>query len=111
MQAEEFLNWVHLQKNGAGFFKELSNKFNRSAQIENFNNSFTFKASRDDQSIGFVFGMLEELKQKYSIQEYSVSQTSLEQIFNIFARESIIRRKLEAQKKQAQIVESNKKNQ
>jgi hypothetical protein len=79
---------------------ELQKRFTRSAQIENYNNSFTFKTSRDEQSIGYVFGLIEELKQKYNIIEYSVSQTSLEQIFNIFARESIIRRKLEAQKKQ-----------
>jgi len=29
--------------------------------------------------------MLEDLKESYSIQEYSAQQTSLEQIFNVFA--------------------------
>ena len=30
--------------------------------------------------------MMEEIKKQFEIQEYSATQTSLEQIFNIFAR-------------------------
>jgi len=37
---------------------------------------------------------MEEIKDTFSISEYSVSQTSLEQIFNIFAREDILRKKM-----------------
>jgi len=32
--------------------------------------------------------MLEEMKDRYSIQEYSAQQTSLEQIFNVFASQA-----------------------
>jgi ATP-binding cassette subfamily A (ABC1) protein 3 len=73
IEVEEFLKWVHIQKNGCAFLAELDNKFKKSALIENFNNSFTVKTSRDNSSIGFVFGMLEELKERHSIQEYSVA--------------------------------------
>ena len=30
--------------------------------------------------------MMENVKEQYNVQEYSAAQTSLEQIFNIFAR-------------------------
>ena len=56
--------------------------------VEHYSNSYTFKVSRDQFSIGAVFGMLEDFKNKYSIQEYSAQQTSLEQIFNIFAMQA-----------------------
>jgi len=50
--------------------------------------------TKDGYSIGYLFGQMEEIKDTFSISEYSVSQTSLEQIFNIFAREDILRKKL-----------------
>jgi hypothetical protein len=54
--------------------------------IEHYNNSYKLKVSRDNYSIGFLFGLMEDIKEDYSISEYSVSQTSLEQIFNNFAK-------------------------
>jgi hypothetical protein len=33
---------------------------------------------RQDKSIGYLFGQIEGLKQEMNIQEYAVSQTSLE---------------------------------
>jgi len=38
-----------------------------------------------EKSIGHVFGLIEEKKDYYGIAEYSVSQTTLEQIFQMFA--------------------------
>lgn len=43
------------------------------------------KISRGNFSIGYLFGLVEENKGNYQINEYSVAQTSLEQIFNNFA--------------------------
>jgi len=40
---------------------------------------------RNNKSIGFVFGVMEELKEQMHIVEYSATQTTLEQIFNMFA--------------------------
>lgn len=53
--------------------------------IEHYNNSWKIKVSRDSYSIGYLFGMMEDIKDKYEVSEYQVSQTSLEQIFNNFA--------------------------
>jgi len=41
------------------------------------------------KSIGFFFGLFEKYKEKCLVTEYSIQQTSLEQIFNMFAKEQI----------------------
>jgi len=85
---DEILKWAHIEKNGKSLITELETRFKEFALIEHYSNSYTFKVSRDSNSIGFVFGMMEDFKQKYCIQEYSASQTTLEQIFNMFARQA-----------------------
>lgn len=44
---------------------------------------------RGDVTIGYLFGMIEDLKADVNISEYSVTQTSLEQIFQNFANQEI----------------------
>jgi hypothetical protein len=44
------------------------------------------KVSRDNYSIGYLFGLMEGLQNQFNISEYSVTQTTLEQIFNKFAQ-------------------------
>ena len=43
------------------------------------------KKGDNTQSIGFFFGLFEESKEECYVTEYSIQQTSLEQIFNKFA--------------------------
>ena len=52
--------------------------------IEN-NYLFKMKKEQNSRSIGFLFTLLEKEKDKCEITEYSIQQTSLEQIFNKFA--------------------------
>ena len=85
LYVEELIKWAHIEKNGAKLINELEKLFSEFQLVEHYSNSYSFKISRDSYSIGSVFGMLEDFKKKYSIQEYSAQQTSLEQIFNIFA--------------------------
>ena len=54
--------------------------------IEN-NFLFKMKKSKANKSIGFFFGLYEESKEECFITEYSIQQTSLEQIFNKFSLE------------------------
>lgn len=63
----------------------IESKFRQHEIIEHYNNSWKLKLSRDNYSIGYLFGMMEDIKDKYDINEYQVSQTTLEQIFNNFA--------------------------
>lgn len=85
LYVNELMKWAHVERNGGNIISELEKVFKEFQLVEHYNNSYTFKVSRDAYSIGAVFGMLEDFKKKYSIQEYSAQQTSLEQIFNIFA--------------------------
>lgn len=45
----------------------------------------SMRVARQQKTIGFVFGYLDEIKGHCDISEYSVSQTTLEQIFQSFA--------------------------
>jgi len=45
------------------------------------------KNSENNPTIGFLLGLIENKKSEYKISEFSVTQTSLEQIFNKFASE------------------------
>lgn len=56
--------------------------------IEHYSNSYLVKVSKDNYSIGYLFGLMEDIKESFAISEYSVSQTTLEQIFNNFAKEA-----------------------
>ena len=55
-------------------------------------NNFVFKIKRNrkenGKSIGYLFGIIEENSNKFNIQKYFLQLTSLEQIFNEFAKEA-----------------------
>ena len=44
---------------------------------------------KEDKTIGYLFGQIEGQRNDFSIAEYGVSQTSLEQIFQNFAQQSV----------------------
>jgi len=57
-------------------------------RIERHGQKFRFRIPfRRDKSLGQMFGLLEDAKDRLNIEDYSISQTSLEQIFNQFAAE------------------------
>ena len=62
--------------------------FNEVILAEFIENNFLFKIkkSKNSKSIGFLFTLLETQKEPCEITEYSIQQTSLEQIFNKFAK-------------------------
>ena len=84
---DEFIRWVFTETKGGAVVEKFENMFAQCEVLEHFNNSYKIKVSRDNYSIGYLFGMMEDIKVLYSISEYSVSQTTLEQIFNNFAKE------------------------
>ena len=67
--------------------KKVSEHFNEIILTEFIENNFLFKIKKGDglKSIGFLFGLVESIKGDCFITEYSIQQTSLEQIFNQFA--------------------------
>ena len=65
--AEEVLKWAHIVKNGKAIMEQIEKEFREFALIEHYSNSFTFKVSRDGKAIGFVFGMMEDFKDRFCI--------------------------------------------
>ena len=56
--------------------------------LEHCSDFYKFRVPKEKRTIGFLFGMIEDRKGEFDISEYSVSQTSLEQIFQNFANQS-----------------------
>ena len=81
------LNWVFLVENALKFIETGKNYFEEIYLSEHIENNFLFKMKKEnsDKTIGFFFGIYEQRKEKYFVTEYSIQQTSLEQIFNKFA--------------------------
>lgn len=85
IQTEEFIQWQFAEYNGERFVDMITNQFPGTEIIEHWGNSWKMKIPRGNFSIGYLFGMIEENKMGFQVSEYSVAQTSLEQIFNNFA--------------------------
>ena len=68
----------------------IMNSFPEIVLTEFIENNFLFKVRRDQgdeaKTIGYLFSALESSKESCNITEYSIQQTSLEQIFNDFAQ-------------------------
>lgn len=79
---------MFIETQGNNAIDYLETKFQKLMVLEHYGNSWTIKVSRDDYQIGFIFGLLQDIKTKFNISEYSASFTTLEQIFNNFAKES-----------------------
>ena len=85
---DEFIRWVFVETRWQAIYDQFKSMFSSIELLEHFSNSYVVKVSKDNYSIGYLFGFMEGFKTQYSISEYSVSQTTLEQIFNNFAREA-----------------------
>ena len=81
------LNWVFFVENALKFISKAKEYFTRIILSEHIENNFLFKLKKNNntKSIGFFFGLFEENKEECFVTEYSIQQTSLEQIFNKFA--------------------------
>ncbi|XP_064640640.1 cholesterol transporter ABCA5-like isoform X2 [Lineus longissimus] len=65
--------------------------FPHAVLVEGFGNMVTYKILKDDiQSLAKVFAALEDGKSRMSIEEYSFSQSTLEQVFLNFAKNQLI---------------------
>lgn len=81
----DLLRWAALECQRERIIKALSNTFGTCEVVSNYANRVLLKVPKRDFSIGFVFGFLESMKSECGIVSYQASQTTLEQIFNMFA--------------------------
>jgi len=81
------LNWLFFVENALKFIKIGKEHFSQIILSEHIENNFLFKLKKGEKtkSIGFFFGLFDGVKEECHITEYSIQQTSLEQIFNKFA--------------------------
>jgi ABC-type glutathione transport system ATPase component len=81
------LNWLFFVENALKFIEIGKEYFSEIILSEHIENNFLFKLKKGNQarSIGFFFGLFDGIKEECHITEYSIQQTSLEQIFNKFA--------------------------
>ena len=78
IRVQHLMEWVHIMKHGMRVVRYLCKEFGTVELLENYNNYFKLRVLRQNKSIGFVFGLIEENKQLFNIAEYSASQTTLE---------------------------------
>ena len=103
------LNWLFFVENALKFIEKGIAYFETIILSEHIENNFLFKMKKEnnDKSIGFFFGLFEQYKESCFVTEYSIQQTSLEQIFNKFAANQG-KNKLELE--QDDIIEEDNKN-
>ena len=67
-----------MQQNGFKFIEELCKTFDQVEILEHCSDFYKFRVPKQDKTIGYLFGIIEDTKAKFNISEYSVNQTSLE---------------------------------
>jgi len=68
---------------------QLCEQFTSVEILEHYSDYYKLRVPKGDKTIGFAFGFIEGQKTEFKISEYSVSQTTLEQIFSAFANMKI----------------------
>jgi ATP-binding cassette subfamily A (ABC1) protein 3 len=85
----KLIDWTFYTENILMCISKLLDVFNEVDVYEFWENNFRLKIKKNDDkpvTIGYLFGLIEDQKKVNYVTEYSISQTSMEQIFNNFAR-------------------------
>lgn len=84
------IEWTFYSENALKCVNKLLESFDDIVIAEFWDNNFKLKIKKNQNvnSIGFLFGLIEDQKSECFLAEYSICQTSLEQIFNKFASET-----------------------
>ena len=89
VSAYTFVEWCITEGFGERIYDWLSQNFKQVVIIEHYLTFYKFKVEKEQgQSLGYLFGVIEDNREALNISEYSLSQTSLEQIFNMFATQT-----------------------
>ena len=84
---QTLINWTRYVNCAMKMIEVVIPHFEEIILAEFIENNFLFKIKKSENSktIGFLFTLLEKQKESCEITEYSIQQTSLEQIFNKFS--------------------------
>ena len=86
------IEWIFYTENFLKCSNKTLNYFDDVYLIEFSENNFKLKIKKNSDANrnptnGFIFSLIEDIKPECFISEFSISQSSLEQIFNKFANE------------------------
>ena len=100
------INWIFFVKNALSFIKNAQPYFENIILTEYIDNNFLFKMKKNSKTktIGFFFGLFENNRDKFFVTEYSIQQTSLEQIFNMFEAQQRKENQNEEEEKKEEIL-------
>ena len=68
-----FVTFLYVQANGFKFIECLAGLFDQVEILEHCSDFYKFRVPKDQRTIGFVFGTIEDKKGEFNISEYSVS--------------------------------------
>lgn len=85
MRLRNLLDFLKAQTFGFRILTYLLKHFEKVEILEQCGEFFKLRVPKEDRTIGWLFGQFEHEKRNLGIEEYSVSQTTLEQIFQTFA--------------------------
>jgi len=89
LRSKNLVEYVFFQQYGLKVIQALGTQFDVVELLEQFGGYYRFRAPTSGKTIGSIFGFIEQRKADFSVAEYSVSQTTLEQIFQTFANTAI----------------------
>lgn len=67
---EDFITWYYTETKGNMLIDKISNKFKEVDVLEHYGFSWKLVVSRDQHSIGFLFGEMESLQKEFNVAEY-----------------------------------------
>ena len=90
---KRILTWIYYLENALKMIEIILEDFPEIHCSDFGENYFVFKIKRnqnnkDEKSIGYLFGIIEENNSKFNIEQFFLQLTSLEQIFHKFARKT-----------------------
>ena len=68
-----FVTFIYIQTNGFKFIECLAGLFDQVEILEQCSDFYKFRVPKEQRTIGFVFGTIEDKKGEFCISEYSVS--------------------------------------
>ena len=83
---KSLIEWEYIIKNNMKVLQSLVSEFGSALLLEQYFPRYRYRVPKGRKSVGHFFTFIENLKSKFDVDEYSASQTTLEQIFNSFAR-------------------------
>ncbi len=90
VKARTVASFLIIEQHALAIAQQLANEFGEVRVPEHIGNFFKFRVdkSKPSHTIGYLFGFLQDIVEKYNIIQYSASQTSLNQIFQTFAKQA-----------------------